>query len=266
MNTRSGIYYIIVDCAGVLRWYAGKAHDLCKRRSQHFISLRKGNHANRFLQRAWEKYGEASFTFLVIENCSPSELRNKEQVHLDRLRAEYGDDRIFNILKECVDTRLGVQHTEETRKRFRELWSDPVIRNARIVAQRRTKDTPESKERRSAAAKEANARPEVIALRRASFDDPSAKAMHAAAVKAALAKPDIKARHKESCKRAQNTKEVKERQRLFWADSEKRAKQIAAIRTGMAAIIITETVREQKRAAANARWDRVRAMKVSQDD
>lgn len=51
---------------------------------QHLSALRKGNHSNIKLQRAWAKYGEAAFLFRVVEvvECL-------DQVILDRLEVSY---------------------------------------------------------------------------------------------------------------------------------------------------------------------------------
>lgn len=50
-----------------------------KRWREHLYSLRNDNHPNRYLQYAWNKYGEESFKFEIIIKCdSIEELNNKE--------------------------------------------------------------------------------------------------------------------------------------------------------------------------------------------
>jgi group I intron endonuclease len=48
-------------------FYVGSAVSFKKRKVRHFSDLRKGKHYNKHLQRAWDKYGEQSFEFVVVE-------------------------------------------------------------------------------------------------------------------------------------------------------------------------------------------------------
>jgi len=61
----SGIYKIINVVNN--KFYIGSSVDLRKRKSKHFSELRHNKHNNKHLQRAWDKYGEASFVFVVVE-------------------------------------------------------------------------------------------------------------------------------------------------------------------------------------------------------
>ena len=60
-----GIYKII----NVLnnKFYVGSAVDFTARKRRHWWALRSQRHANRHLQSAWNKYGEAAFVFVVVE-------------------------------------------------------------------------------------------------------------------------------------------------------------------------------------------------------
>ena len=60
---KSGIYFIVCKATG--RFYVGSAADLHMRRRSHWTSLRGGKHGNKYLQRAWRRYGEANFEFQV---------------------------------------------------------------------------------------------------------------------------------------------------------------------------------------------------------
>ena len=62
---KSGIYRIVNKING--RVYVGSAVNLISRKMDHWKTLRAHRHRNRFLQRAWDKYGEENFDFVVIE-------------------------------------------------------------------------------------------------------------------------------------------------------------------------------------------------------
>lgn len=58
--------YCIINCVNGKR-YIGSSSDIDKRKLLHLRSLRKGNHHNTVLQRAFNKYGEDSFKFEILE-------------------------------------------------------------------------------------------------------------------------------------------------------------------------------------------------------
>lgn len=58
--------------------YIGQSININQRWSKHKADLRHNNHDNVHLQNSWNKYGEDSFSFEVIENCSEQELNDKE--------------------------------------------------------------------------------------------------------------------------------------------------------------------------------------------
>lgn len=66
MNSNiSGIYEIRNTSNNKL--YIGSSIDISKRFKQHIQSLKNNKHHNKYLQSAWNKYGEDSFTFKVVE-------------------------------------------------------------------------------------------------------------------------------------------------------------------------------------------------------
>jgi len=60
-----GIYKIINVVNN--KFYVGSAVRLSRRRTRHFSELRTNRHNNAKLQAAWNKYGESSFIFVVVE-------------------------------------------------------------------------------------------------------------------------------------------------------------------------------------------------------
>ena len=101
----SGIYQIKNTING--KCYIGSAVDLKKRWRNHLSALRRRGHYNKHLQRAFDKYGEATFTFSILEQIEDtSQLIIHEQHYLGVLNSEY------NILP-FAGNSLGFRHTDE---------------------------------------------------------------------------------------------------------------------------------------------------------
>jgi len=68
----------------------GSTIDWNPRRRDHRRLLKKNIHGNKYLQAAWNKYGEDQFEFIVIEKfeeCSEVDLRIKEQEWVEKLQS-----------------------------------------------------------------------------------------------------------------------------------------------------------------------------------
>lgn len=88
-----GIYKIINIVNN--KFYVGSAVDLKRRKTRHFSELRSNKHNNRHLQAAWNKYGEQSFVFVVLEElAADADLLTAENVWL---HAHVGKDYCYNI-------------------------------------------------------------------------------------------------------------------------------------------------------------------------
>jgi group I intron endonuclease len=71
--------------------YIGSSYRSIKSRwMQHLYQLRKGKHANRNLQSAFDEYGEDSLKFSILEIVkTPEECIIYEQKYIDELKPEY---------------------------------------------------------------------------------------------------------------------------------------------------------------------------------
>lgn len=67
------IYNWIVD-----KRYIGRSVQVLKRIQEHRGKLQRGKHANPYLQRAWDKYGEGAFDFTVLEIVQEHDLPQRE--------------------------------------------------------------------------------------------------------------------------------------------------------------------------------------------
>lgn len=91
------------------RRYIGRASDFRLRKNRHLCDLRKGRHHCRYLQRAWDKYGEVAFSFAVIENVSPDvDIIAREQFWLDNVSDKFNGHR-------SASGPTGHRHSAETR-------------------------------------------------------------------------------------------------------------------------------------------------------
>jgi group I intron endonuclease len=80
---KSGIYQITNIVTRKI--YIGSTKDYFKKRwYQHRYELKNKRHGNQYLQRAWDKYGENTFTFSILEEGVPYEkLYDREQFWID---------------------------------------------------------------------------------------------------------------------------------------------------------------------------------------
>ena len=61
----AGIYIITNKITGKI--YIGSSHNLLKRKNNHFTNLKNKKHQNFYLQNAWNKYGEQTFEWEIVE-------------------------------------------------------------------------------------------------------------------------------------------------------------------------------------------------------
>ena len=106
----SGVYSI--RCVATGKRYIGSGIDISVRWTAHRVALRKGNHHNLYLQRAWNKYGEVQFSFETIEIVVPHDLLTRESDYIKEFRSadrRYG----FNV-NLTAWSRLGRPHKPST--------------------------------------------------------------------------------------------------------------------------------------------------------
>lgn len=80
----SGIY-IIKSNRDATKFYVGSATDVNLRAAVHRAALRSGNHVNGKLQNYYTRYGPASLSFELLEQCPPESLIKREQYYIDLL-------------------------------------------------------------------------------------------------------------------------------------------------------------------------------------
>ena len=109
----SGIYKI--TCLVTDKVYVGSSTNIHIRWMNHRKQLRRGTHRNNYLLRAWQKYGEESFEFTVLEEVEPDQLSKREHYWIARLRS-CEHDHGYNI---TVVNQDGLsRHSTESRQKI----------------------------------------------------------------------------------------------------------------------------------------------------
>lgn len=93
------------------RSYIGSSADITLRWRKHRSDLRGGRHHSRYLQNAWNKYGEDAFEFVILEECPVDVLIEREQHYLDAHLIKYNRS-------PTAGSQLGVVRSPETREKI----------------------------------------------------------------------------------------------------------------------------------------------------
>jgi group I intron endonuclease len=111
-----GIYKITNLLDGKI--YVGSSKWIERRFTEHINRLRAGEHHSPYLQNAWEKHGEGSFDFAILEVVEVATDRIvREQFWIDLLRAF--DKRCGYNVCPAAGTVEGIKRTSETIERIR---------------------------------------------------------------------------------------------------------------------------------------------------
>lgn len=112
---QTGVYAIRNKVNGKI--YIGSAAICIKTRWRgHRRTLRGGRHANKILQRAWRKYGEHLFEFVVLELCFAFNCVEREQYWIDYYKA--ADRRFGYNICTVAGSTLGRTHGKSVRDRI----------------------------------------------------------------------------------------------------------------------------------------------------
>lgn len=159
-----GIYQIEHLASG--RKYIGSAVRLKRRISKHKTDLRGGYHHSQKLQRAWTKYGEEAFIFLIVEEVQdPNNLLTREQYWIESAQALTVGFNICPTAGSCLGRTLTAEHRAKLsaaltgRKR-------PAADHAALLGTTRSEET---RARISSAKKGKPISPEALAKRTASM-------------------------------------------------------------------------------------------------
>ena len=110
------------------KFYVGSAINFEKRKARHLWRLRRGDHANKHLQAAWQKHGEQAFVFAIVQTVAENEdILAAENVWLFE---HVGKDYCYNIATDATAPQTGMfgdknamwgktfAHTEDAKQRI----------------------------------------------------------------------------------------------------------------------------------------------------
>lgn len=109
-----GIYSIINKING--NRYIGSSCNTDVRFYKHKWKLINGKHENPHLQNAWNKYGECSFEFKIIEECLIDSLLLREQFYLTEARTNRESYYNNNFIASKPPSQLGLKRSVESIK------------------------------------------------------------------------------------------------------------------------------------------------------
>lgn len=113
----SGVYLIINTVSK--KYYIGSAKRFYTRSSQHLRALKNNKHHNQYLQNSFNKYGENSFEFHVLEVCDNR--IESEQYYLNEC---FNDPNCFNIDSIATNTnRIRITNNCPTKEQLRKSYS-----------------------------------------------------------------------------------------------------------------------------------------------
>lgn len=118
------------------KFYVGSAVNFTKRKRRHWWALRSKRHANKYLQAAWDKYGEDSFVFVIVEELKEgADILAAENVWL---KEHVGKDYCYNLGSDATAPTRGwyaeknpmwgkrFTHTDEAKARISEASKNRV--------------------------------------------------------------------------------------------------------------------------------------------
>lgn len=117
-NLISMLLYQIVHLESGNKYVGQTSRPAIKRWREHLYPLRKGKHHNRFLQAAWNKYGESAFKFETIKEFNSLEELNQAEIDLIKTGSN-----LFNL----ADGGNGYKHLNASKKKIGESNKRPVV-------------------------------------------------------------------------------------------------------------------------------------------
>lgn len=105
MVSNSGIYQIVHAASG--KCYVGSSSNIQRRWSLHRSELRRQRHHSLRLQRAWNRYGAAAFTWEILETVEATKtaLEEREQYWIETLLPAY--NRSLSVNRHQVGQKRG---------------------------------------------------------------------------------------------------------------------------------------------------------------
>lgn len=124
----SGIYRIVNKTNG--KYYIGSSDNITGvsgRWMEHINRLKANQHDNSYLQRAWNKYGETDFEFIIIEEVPKHELLIVEQRYLEQAKSEH-HKQCYNLSFHASGGGfVGHKHTQKSKRQMSQKLKGRVV-------------------------------------------------------------------------------------------------------------------------------------------
>lgn len=184
-----GIHNLVND-----KWYVGQTVDIDKRWAAHRWALSAGKNESEHFLRAWRKYGADAFEWLVLEECPPDVLDEREMFWIsekDSFRSGYNrtigggggqgrvqSDEEKHKRSETLSAIYATPEYHEKRSALsKKMWQTPEYREKLLPIRAAVMSTPEyrEKQRQTSQMQYQNAayRENYCRKIRAYFDDPA---------------------------------------------------------------------------------------------
>ncbi len=116
----NGVIYKITNVING-KMYIGSTKNFSTRKTMHLCKLRNNKHANAKLQASYNKHGEDSFVFEILETCDIFDLQKLEQMWLDNLFSSLDDNEIYNLARyACSPKGTHGKLSEQTKEKIRQ--------------------------------------------------------------------------------------------------------------------------------------------------
>ncbi len=252
----SGIYVILNTKNGKV--YIGQTIDFKRRFKHHRTQLNSNKHGNKYLQASWNKYGEKSFKFKVLEYCPINLLDDREQHHLNICA---GKGMTYNIAKDVRSPNRGQVVSAETKLKMSvTMKGRPVSEEKRRkISQTLTgrpgikgvKHTEESKRKMSEAMK---LKPPPSAETRKKISE-----SNKGRIVSEETRRKIGASNKGKVRSEETIRKLTEARRKRPPHSEETKRKIRESCKGKGSHVVSEETKEKLRVIAKLQWERKRA-------
>lgn len=133
----AGVY--VITCLPTGKRYVGSSAKSLKHRFRtHLSQLRNSKHHSKYMQRAWNKYGEDAFRFEIVIVCRPEDCVMYEQSVIDLYRPEFNTS-------PTAGSCLGCRHSPDVGKRHSERLKQEYALGRRRDVFSSIRHTPEYK-------------------------------------------------------------------------------------------------------------------------
>lgn len=94
--------------------YVGSSNHIDRRWKKHRYELNHNKHPNSYLQRAWNKYGEGYFIFVILEITT--ELISREQHYIDYFQS-FIENKGYNLRRKA-ENNTGMKFSEDHKRKL----------------------------------------------------------------------------------------------------------------------------------------------------